>query len=75
MKSDSVIDIQCTRYKNASNKRFLTNIFGQIYSEKKKKKRNAVYFQLCIDLMHITPPVTAEGYDGSHQPRYAECRL
>ena len=22
---------------------------------------NAVYFRLCIDLMHITPPVTAEG--------------
>ena len=26
---------------------------------------NAVYFWLCVDLMHITPPVTAEGYDGS----------
>ena len=34
---------------------------------------NAVYFRLCIDLMHITPPVTAEGIDGSHHPRYAEC--
>ena len=33
---------------------------------------NAVYFRLCIDLMHILPPVTAEGYDGSHHPRYAE---
>ena len=33
---------------------------------------NAVYFRLFIDLMHITPPVTAEGYDGSHHPRYAE---
>ena len=22
--------------------------------------------------MHITPPVTAEGYDGSHHPRCAE---
>ena len=22
---------------------------------------NAAYFRLCIDLMHITPPVTAEG--------------
>ena len=34
---------------------------------------NAVYFRLCIDLMHITPPVTAEGFDGSHHPRCAEC--
>ena len=25
--------------------------------------------------MHITPPVTAEGYDGSHHPRYAECSM
>ena len=32
----------------------------------------AVYFWLCIDLMHITPPVTANGYDGSHHPKYAE---
>ena len=24
------------------------------------------------DLMHIPPPVTAEGYDGSHHPRYVE---
>ena len=34
---------------------------------------NAVYFRLCIDLMHILPPVTAEGFDGSHQTRFAEC--
>ena len=33
---------------------------------------NAVYFRLCIDLMHITPPVTADGFDGSHHPRCAE---
>ena len=33
---------------------------------------NAVYLRLCIDLMHITPPVTAEEYDGSHHPRCAE---
>ena len=33
---------------------------------------NGVYFQLCIDLMHITPPVTAKGYDGSRHPRYAK---
>ena len=30
-----------------------------------------VYFQLCIDLMHILPQVTAYGYDGFHHPRYA----
>ena len=35
--------------------------------------------RLCIDLMHITrsmhitPPVTAEGYDGFHHPGCAEC--
>ena len=23
--------------------------------------------------MHITPPVTDEGYDGLHHPRFAEC--
>ena len=34
---------------------------------------NAVYFRLCIDMMHILPPVTAEGFDGSHHPRFAEC--
>ena len=33
---------------------------------------NAAYFRLCIDLMHITPLVTAEGYDGPHHPRCAE---
>ena len=33
---------------------------------------NAVYFPLCIDLMHTLPPVTAEGFDGSHHPRCAE---
>ena len=33
---------------------------------------NAVYLRLCIDLMHFTPPLTAEGYDGSHHPRYSE---
>ena len=43
-----------------------------VRSQKKKKKSltgvyYAVYFRLCIDLMHITPPVTAERYDGSHQ--------
>ena len=34
---------------------------------------NTVYFRLGIDLMRITPPVTAEGYDGSHHTRCAEC--
>ena len=36
---------------------------------------NAVYFRLCIDLMHILPPVTAEGFDGSHHPRCVEWLL
>ena len=30
--------------------------------------RNAVYFRLCINLVHILPPVTAEELDGSHHP-------
>ena len=44
----------------------------KIYSEKiLTRVCNAVYFRLCIYLMHITPQVTAEGFDGSHHPRYA----
>ena len=54
---------------------FCVKITAKIYSEKKKKHLtgvcNPVYFQLCIDLMNITPPVTAEGFDGYHHPRYA----
>ena len=34
---------------------------------------NVVYFRLSIDLMHITSPVTAEGCDGFHHRRCAEC--
>ena len=34
---------------------------------------SSVYCRLCIDLMHILPPVTAEGLDGSHHPKFAEC--
>ena len=51
------------------------NNFVKIYFEKNIAVCNEVYFRLCIDLMQITPPVTAEGYDGSHHPRYAECKL
>ena len=36
---------------------------------------NAVFFRLCIDLINILPPVTTEGLDGSHHPRFAECML
>ena len=49
-----VIDIQCTPCKT-----FLTNcvsIFFLITGV-----CNPFYFRLCIDLMHINPPVTAEG--------------
>ena len=57
-----VIDIQYTRFNEScvkitllrSKKKILTGIC------------NAVYFRLCIDLMHITLPVTAEGCDCSH---------
>ena len=45
---------------------------AKIYSEKIVTVCNAVYFRFCIDLMHILPPVTAEGFDGSHHPRFAE---
>ena len=60
----------------------LTNVFKKVWDEitplrsipkKKLTVCNAVYFPFCIDLMHITPPVTAERYDGFHHPRYAEC--
>ena len=34
---------------------------------------NAIYFRLCIDLMHITEPVADVGHDSSHHPRYTEC--
>ena len=72
-----VTDSQCTRCKMPS-----TNVFNELCvkisllrSIPKKKiitACNAVYFRLCIDLMHILPPVTAEGFDGSHHPRFAE---
>ena len=72
-----VIDIQCTFCKNAFNKRFkrivCQNNFVKINSEKILTVCNAVYFRLCIDLMHITPPVTAEGFDDSDHPTNAEC--
>ena len=63
--------------KIAFNKRFLSNCVSKkktanIYSEKNLTVCTAVYFRLCIDLMHITPKVTAEGFYGSHHPRYAE---
>ena len=66
-----------TRYKNAFNKRFqrivCQNNSAKIYSEKKLTVCNAVFFRLCVDLMHVTPTVTAEGYDDSHHPRCTEC--
>ena len=38
-------------------------------------ERNTVYFRKSIVLMHIDPPVTAEGFDGSYHPSYAESVL
>ena len=43
------------------------------HSEKIITVCNVVYFRSCIGLMHILTPVTAEGFDGSHHPRFAEC--
>ena len=57
---------------------FLNEFFvkiTKIYSEKILTVGNAVHFRLSINLMHITPPVTAQGFDGSYHPRYAECFL
>ena len=55
-----VTDIQCTLYKSAFNKHFqqivCQNKSAKIYSEKNITVCNAVYFRLCIDLMHILPP-------------------
>ena len=55
-----------------------TNVFNEVCVEITLLRSipyiyNAVYLRLCIDLMHITPPVKAEGYDGSNHPRCAEC--
>ena len=36
---------------------------------------NVVYFQLCISLMYIRPPFSADGYDSSHYLKYAECPI
>ena len=56
-----------------------TNVFSElcvkitarIYSEKNLTGLcNPVYVLLCIRLIHVTPPVTAEGFDGSHHSRY-----
>ena len=51
-----------------------TNVFSKLYTKitflgyilKKILTgiRNVVYFCLCINLIHITQPVTAEGFDG-----------
>ena len=62
-----VIDIQFIHYnKRAFNKRFYelcVKITLLRYVPKKiLTVCNAVNFRLCIDLMHILPPVTAEGY-------------
>ena len=47
-----------------------------MYSEKNLTGAcNPEYFRLRIDLTHINPPVTVEGFDGSHHPRYAECHI
>ena len=44
-------------------------ITAKVYSEKYiMGVCNAVYFRICIDLMHINPPDTVEGFDGSHHP-------
>ena len=64
--------------KIAFNKRFSRTMYqkkkktANIYSEKILTVCTAVYFRLCIDLMHITPKVTAEGFYGSRHTRYAE---
>ena len=60
-----------------------TDVFNELYVKitllRPKKTAtgvcHAVYFRLCIDLIHITPRVTAEGFGGSHHLRYAECNL
>ena len=62
-----VTNSQCTHSKNAFNKRFYQIVFqnksAKNYSKEIIRVCNAVYFRLCIDLMHILPPVAAEGFD------------
>ena len=55
-------------------KELYVKMIAKIYSEKNLMGVcNLVYFWTCIDLIHITPPVTAKEFDGSHQSRYAKC--
>ena len=41
--------------------------------KKNSSRGKELYFCLCIGLMHITPPVSAKGYYGSHHPSCAKC--
>ena len=73
-----VIDIECARYKNAFNK-LLNELCVKITLPRSILNKcyrgwgcNAVYLRLCIGLIHINPLVTAEGFDVSHHPTYAE---
>ena len=67
-----------TRYKNTFNKSFNESYVKITVLRSIPKKiitvYKAVYFRLCIELMHITPLVTAEEYDGSH-PSLEVCRM
>ena len=58
MPSTNVFNVSCVKI--TAKKKILTGICYP------------VYFRLCIDLMDITPSVTAEGFDDSDHPRYAE---
>ena len=66
-----VIDIQCTCYNNAFNKRFLQIVCqNKIYSEKNSKALavcNAVYFRLCIDLILKSTRCSRHLADRSYQ--------
>ena len=71
-----VIDLNVPVIKNTFKKRFERILCqensAKIYSETNSKGGNAVFFRLCIGLMHITPPITGKGFDGSYHPKCAE---
>ena len=48
------------------------NKSAKIYSENVITVCDAVYFRLCIHLMHILQPATAEGFDGSNHPSFSK---
>ena len=66
MPSTNIFNELCAKTRTLNTSIFRVrgqNNTAKIYSEKILTVCYAVYFQLCIDLMHIAPSVTAEGFN------------